>query len=109
LVKRLLLFIIPLSFYIASATEIPPPNITIFNNSMQIQKIVFYNNGNLFLKGFNGPGAIEIYSIIGNKISNITVQELENIQLAFALETRSMYIIRVITEKEVETYKIITP
>ena len=76
---------------------------------MQIQKIVFYNNGNLFLKGFNGPGAIEIYSIIGNKISNITVQELENIQLAFALKTRSMYIIRVITEKEVETYKIITP
>jgi hypothetical protein len=109
LVKRLLLFIIPLSFCIASATEILPPNITIFNNSMQIQKIVFYNNGNLFLKGFNGPGAIEIYSIIGNKISNITVQELENIQLAFALETRSMYIIRVITEKEVETYKIITP
>jgi hypothetical protein len=76
---------------------------------MQIQKIVFYNNGNLFLKGFNGPGSIEIYSIIGNKISNITVQELENIQLAFALKTRSMYIIRVITEKEVETYKIITP
>ena len=46
---------------------------------------------------------------IGNKISNITVQELENIQLAYSLKTRSMYIIRVITEKEVETYKIITP
>jgi hypothetical protein len=109
LVKKLLLFIILFSFCIASATENPSPNITIFNNSTQIQKIVFYNNGNLFLKGFNGPGVIEIYSIIGNKISNITVQELENIQLAYSLKTRSMYIIRVITEKEVETYKIITP
>ena len=37
------------------------------------------------------------------------VQELENIQLSYSLETRSMYIIRVITEKEVETFKIITP
>ena len=109
MVKKLLLLIIPLSFCIASATEISPPNITIFNNSTQIQKIVFYNNGNLYLKGFNGPGSIEIYSIIGNKISNKIVQELANIQLSCSLETRSMYIIRIITEKEVETFKIITP
>jgi hypothetical protein len=109
LVKKLLLFIIPLSFCIASATEISPPNNTIFNYSTQIQKIVFYNNGILYIKGFNGPGSIEIYSIIGNKISNTMVQELANIQLSYSLETRSMYIIRVITEKEVETFKIITP
>ena len=109
MVKKLLLFIILFSFCIASATENPSPNITIFNNSTQIQKIVFYNNGNLNLKGFNGPGSIEIYSIIGNKISNTIVQELANIQLSYSLETRSMYIIRVITEKEVETFKIITP
>ena len=109
MVKKLLLFIILISFCIASATEIPSSNITIFNNSTQIQKIVFYNNGNLNLKGLNGPGSIEIYSIIGNKISNTIVQELANIQLSYSLETRSMYIIRVITEKEVETFKIITP
>ena len=109
MVKKLLLFIISLSFCIASATEIPSLNITIFNNSTQIHKIVFYNNGNLYLKGFNGPGSIEIYSIIGNKISNTMIQELANIKLPYSLQTRSMYIIRVITEKEVETFKIITP
>ena len=109
MVKKLLLFIISLSFCIASATEIPSPNITIFNNSTQIQKIVFYNNGNLYLKGFNGPGSIEIYSIIGNKISNTMIQELANIKLSYSLQSRSMYIIRIITEKEVETFKIITP
>ena len=109
MVKKLLLFILLVSFSIAFATGIPSPNITIFDNSTQIQKIVFYNNGNLNLKGFNGPGSIEIYSIIGNKISNKIVQELANIQLSCSLETRSMYIIRIITEKEVETFKIITP
>ena len=109
MVKKLLLFILLVSFSIAFATEIPSPNITIFDNSTQIQKIVFYNNGNLNLKGFNGPGSIEIYSIIGYKISDTIVQELANIQLSYSLETRSMYIIRVITEKEVETFKIITP
>lgn len=109
MVKKLLLFIILFSFCIASATEIPPPNITIFNNSTQIQKIVFYNNGNLNLKGFNGPGSIEIYSIIGNKISEIKVQELYSFKIYLNLESRKMYIIRVKKYENIYTFKIIAP
>ena len=105
--KKLLLFIIPLSFYIASATKIISPNITIFNIATQEPKNVFYNNGNLYLKGFKGPGVIEIYSIIGNKITNKNVRELDVFTFTYPLDSGNMYIIRVVTGKEVTTFKVV--
>ena len=108
MIRKLLLFILLFSFSIASAKEFSNSNITTFISLIQTDKIVSYNNGNIYLKGFNGPGSIEIYSIIGNKISEINIKELDNFNFMIQLDSRNMYIIRVISQNEVKTFKIIT-
>ena len=107
MIKKPLLLIISFSFYIASATKLLPPNITIFKIATQEPKTVFYNNGNLYLRGFKGPGAIEIYSIIGNKITNKNIRELDVFKFTYPLDSGNMYIIRVVTGKEVTTFKVV--
>ena len=108
MIRKLLLFILLFSFSIASAKEFPNSKITTFIPLIQTDKNVSYNNGNIYLEGFNGPGSIEIYSIIGNKISEINIKELDNFNFMIQLESRNMYIIRVISQNEVKTFKIIT-
>ncbi len=107
MVKKLPFFILLLTFNIAFATKFLPPNNTISNTTTQELKNVLYNNGNLYLKGFNGPGVIEVYSIIGNKITDIKVQELGAFQLPYILESGNMYIVRVVTAKKVNTFKVV--
>ena len=108
MIRKLLLFILLFPISIASAKEISDSNITTFISLIQTDKNVSYNNGNIYLKGFNGSGSIEIYSIIGNKISEISIKELDNFNFMIQLESRNMYIIRVISQNEVKTFKIIT-
>ena len=108
MIRKLLLFILLTSFNIASAKSPFDFNITTFIPLIQTVKSVSYNNGNIYLNGFSGPGSIEIYSIIGNKISEINVKELDNFNFMIQLESRNMYIIRVISLNEVKTFKIIT-
>mgnify|MGYP001164185750 CR=1 FL=1 len=108
MIRKLLLFISLFSLSIASAKDFSDSNITTFVSLIQTDKNVSYNNGNIYLKGFSGPGTIEIYSIIGNKISELNVKELDNFDFMIQLESRNMYIIRVISLNEVKTFKIIT-
>ena len=82
--------------------------LTTFRPLLQTEKNVSYNNGNIYLNGFSGSGSIEIYSIIGNKISEISVKELSNFSFMVQLDSRKMYIIRVISINDVKTFKIIT-
>lgn len=108
MIRKLLLFILITSLNIASASHLSDSNITTFRPVIQASKNVSYNNGNIYLNGFSGPGSIEIYSIIGNKISEINVKELSDFSFMIQLDSRNMYIIRVISENDVKTFKIIT-
>ena len=105
--KKPLLFTLVFSFVAVQATDFPISNITTFKKATQVEKNVFFKEGVLYLKGFEGPGSIEIYSIIGNKISETKTQELYSFQFSFPLELGNMYIIRVITQGTVSTFKVV--
>ena len=54
-----------------------------------------------------GTGSIQIYSIIGNEIARFTNETLANFKKPIALESGNMYIVRIETETNVKTYKLI--
>ena len=68
---------------------------------------VLYESGSLFFNGVTGNGIIEVYSIIGNKIITERVLELSQFEYSVSLELGNMYIIRVIVNGEVKTFKIV--
>ena len=76
-------------------------------DELQVNQIVIYKAGNLLINGFNGPGEIEIYSIIGNKINSTYTQELFQFNFSLSLESGNMFIVRVISGNKVKTFKII--
>lgn len=107
MIKKLILFFIFFStdlVFASSETTTPLSIQTI----LQEQPLVYYQAGFLYFEGFEGPGFIEVYSIIGNKISEISTQELIQFKLSTSLESGHMYIIRVNSNKETKTFKIIT-
>ena len=105
--KKIFFFILLLNIQFASAADILAFNITTFKTATQEQKSVFYNNGNLHIKGFKGQGLIEIYSIIGNKITDLKVQQLDSFQFQYPLKHGSMYIIRIHTKVDIVTFKVV--
>ena len=109
MIRKLLLFMLLTNFDIASASHLSHSNITTLGPLLQTDKNVSYDNGIIYLNGFSGSGSIEIYSIIGNKISEISAKELSNFSFMVQLDSRKMYIIRVISINDVKTFKIITP
>lgn len=109
LIRKLLILILLLPSPIALANESFYTNISTFTNVIQTDKNVTYKNGNFYLYGFSGTGKIEIYSIIGNKIKTISAQNLADYKFTLQLDSRNMYIVRVITLNEIKTFKIIAP
>jgi hypothetical protein len=105
--KKILFFILLLTIQFAPAADILTFNITTFNTATQEQKSVFYNNGNLHIKGFKGQGLVEIYSIIGNKIIDLRVQQLDAFQFQYPLKLGNMYIIRIHTKVDIVTFKVV--
>jgi len=104
--RLILLFIFLLSFLRASSLNegLHSPNL---NSISQETKSIFYKSGNLSIKGFAGKGSIQIYSIIGNKITDVKVQNLNQFNLQVDLEKNNMYIIRVLTNNNIKTFKIV--
>ena len=77
--------------------------IYLFQNSR-----VIYKNNVLFVQGLIGHGTVEVYSIIGNKISDQKVVDLSNAQIPLYLESGNMYIVRVRYQGNVmKTFKIL--
>ena len=107
MIRKLLFLILFLNIVIAFATVSPSSNFSKNFFSTQVDKLVLYKNGNILFKGFDGPGIIEIYSIIGNKISTFEIQNLNDLKISFPLKSGNMYIIRVVTVKKAETFKIV--
>ena len=105
--KKIFFFILLLNTQFASAANLLALNITTFKTATQEQKSVFYNNGNLHIKGFKGQGLVEIYSIIGNKITDLKVQQLDSFQFQYPLKHGNMYIIRIHTKVDIVTFKVV--
>lgn len=78
-------------------------------NSFSIQdfSVVLDRDGYINFNGFEGPGQIEIYSIIGNKIIETSIQDMFQYKLMSPLELGHMYIIRVTTNGKTKTFKLV--
>ncbi len=84
-----------------SSTSIPlNPDTAIVN--------LIYKNGQLNIKGLTGIGNITIYSIIGNEIAAFYNVNLVDFQRNIALDSKTMFIIRVEISGEIKTYKLVT-
>ena len=104
--KKLLIFLIFFSTDIAFA--LPEGSVSAVSNStIQEASVVLDRNGSLIFSGFEGPGLIEIYSIIGNKIVEDSTQDMFQFKLVASLEAGNMYIIRVISNGKTKTFKIV--
>ena len=73
-----------------------------------VDKKVYYQDGFLYVEGFIGPGKIEVYTILGEKITDISSSELSKFKHPFYLKKANMYIIRVMKNEFIETFKIIS-
>jgi len=69
---------------------------------------VLYDGNSIILKGFEGNGRIDIYSIIGNKIKGTETIDLSRAIIPIDLVGGNMYIIQVNSlTNRIKTYKII--
>lgn len=103
-------FLFMLSLLLASskAYAIPSPLVPAdYTNLNQDIVKLFYSNGEIQIDGLTGKGSVQIYSIIGNEILRFNSETLENFKKYISLESGSMYIVRVETEMNVKTYKLI--
>ena len=107
MLNRLFVFIL-ITFTLTTVKAYPTPSLTIYKSTQEIPKAAYYQQ-QLRITGLQGSGIIEVYSIIGNKISEIKVQELYSFKIYLNLESRNMYIIRVKKYENIYTFKIIAP
>ena len=78
-------------------------------NPISSQDIVklFYSNEQIQIDGLMGTGSIQIYSIIGNEIARFSNETLANFKKPIGLESGKMYIVRIESETNIKTYKLI--
>jgi len=104
--KQLIPFLILLFTFTTVEAKLFHPSKFNFSKTQDTPKAA-YMNEELYVTGFSGSGTIEIYSIIGNKINEIKVQDLQDFKMSVPLEKGNMYIIRVLTTEKIHTLKII--
>ena len=75
--------------------------------NLQTEFQLYLEAGTLYIKGLEGSGKIQIYSIIGNLIHNLEIQQFKNLQLPVQLEEKQMYIIRIESLAFQKTIKIV--
>lgn len=105
--KKLYIFLILFSAFnqLEAHTE-PTPLLSLL---FQTNPKAAYFDQQLLITGLKGSGKLEVYSIIGNKIKEFNIQELENLKLYVALDAKKMYVLRISSASEIHTLKIITP
>jgi len=107
LLKKLVVFLFLFSaFNLLEAHDISTP---LFSRPHQINPKAPYQNQQLVLTGLSGSGKLEVYSIIGNKIKEINIQELDNLKLYLELDAKKMYVLRITSSTDIYTFKIIAP
>lgn len=90
------------------------PNLPSHNFITQLNSIsdetlsIIYQNKTLLIQGIKINGNLKIYSIIGNKIIDMNVQDFSKVIIPVNLERQNLYIIRIETsDNRVFTHKII--
>ncbi|MDA0936677.1 MAG: hypothetical protein O2878_06080 [Bacteroidetes bacterium] len=69
---------------------------------------VVYRNNSLLIQGDRINGNLKIYSIIGNKIMDMNIQDFSKVIIPINLERQNIYIIRVETsDNKIFTQKLI--
>ena len=69
---------------------------------------VIYENSTLYIEGVNVFGNLKIYSIIGNMIIDLNIQNFSKVVIPVALEKQNLYIIRIETiDNKIYTHKIV--
>ena len=69
---------------------------------------IIYENSTLFIKGVNVYGNLKIYSIIGNMIIDLNIQNFSKVIIPLTLEKQNLYIIRIETaDNRIYTHKIV--
>ncbi|MGB0316943.1 MAG: hypothetical protein ACPGCO_07270 [Flavobacteriaceae bacterium] len=107
MLKKLVVFLFLISaFNLLEAHNISTP---LFSQPLQINPKAAYQNQQLVLTGLSGSGKLEVYSIIGNKIKEINIQELYNLKLYLELDAKKMFVLRITSSTDIHTFKIITP
>ena len=83
------------------------PEIDTTNRNEESINIVYQNN-TLLINGIYVNGNIKIYSIIGNMIMDIDIQNFSNITIPVNLQRENLYIIRIETsDNRIFTHKIV--
>lgn len=69
---------------------------------------VYYKNNLLFIKGYNVNGVLKIYSIIGNIVLEMNIQDLSSLSIPINLIKHNMYIVRIKTaDNTIFSHKIV--
>ncbi|MBT3444819.1 MAG: hypothetical protein HN443_07240 [Flavobacteriaceae bacterium] len=69
---------------------------------------IIYQNNSLLIQGIKINGTLKIYSIIGNKIMDMNVQDFSKVFIPINLERQNLYIIRIeTTDNRIFTHKIV--
>lgn len=90
-----------------SAPKISQNSRSISQISTQEVVSLLYENQTLYIDGLTGLGMVKIYTIIGNEIASYDNVNLSDFRTSIALESKTMYIVRVITNNEVKTFKLV--
>ena len=62
----------------------------------------------LNIHGVEGSGLLKVYTIIGNEVLSLNIQDSSAISIAVTLQRQNMYIIRIVTlNNDIYTFKIV--
>ena len=92
------------------ASPIPPSPIFNVQRTVKSDEAVnvIYQNNTLLIKGIHVNGNLKIYSIIGNMIMDMNIQDFSKVVIPINLERQNLYIIRIeTTDNRIFTLKIV--
>lgn len=79
------------------------------NYKAQENEKIVYEDGQIKIIGFSGTGKIEVYTIIGNQISNIKVRELKSYIFNLEIPPSNIYILRIYNNDIYKSFKFTVP
>ena len=78
------------------------------NQNTGVSFNIIYENSTLHINGVNVYGNLKIYSIIGNMIIDLNIQNFSKVVIPVTLEKQNLYIIRIETaDNRIYTHKIV--
>jgi len=67
-----------------------------------------YKSGTLKINGVEGSGLLKVYTIIGNEVLSLNIQDFSALSIPVSLQRQNMYIIRIVTlNNDIYTFKIV--